>query len=376
VSLALRRDLRLDFFRGLALVSIFIDHTPGNLLASFTLRNFGLSDASELFVFISAYTAGLVYMSRMLRDGPAAATRRIWRRAAQIYVAHLLVLVVTCFLAGWLTDALDNPQFVNGLNVAPFLERPAPVFLEALLLRFQPTFMNILPLYVVLFVVLPFVLWLLRRSRVLALGLSAALYIVAREAVWTESPFAAWQFNPLAWQFLFVIGVVLGSSAAGGSRVPRSHAMLVLAVAYLVWGLGTGGAAWSYDGSSLSLPPWLRSLLFPVMDRPNLSPWRLLHVLALAYVAMTVMRGSSPFLRSRVARPLVLIGQHSLTVFSVGVILSVLAWAVLTGLGDPLPVQALVNVGGVFVMGVIAWLLLRRGRQPMPNSHGLQPDAP
>src|SRR5205807_1035351 len=63
------RDLRLDFFRGLALVFIFIDHIPDNLLSNLTLRNLGFSDATEMFVYISGYTAGLVYMAAMLREG-------------------------------------------------------------------------------------------------------------------------------------------------------------------------------------------------------------------------------------------------------------------------------------------------------------------
>ena len=35
----MERDLRLDFFRGLALFSIFIDHLPNNFLAEFTLQS-------------------------------------------------------------------------------------------------------------------------------------------------------------------------------------------------------------------------------------------------------------------------------------------------------------------------------------------------
>ena len=80
------RDLRLDFFRGLALVCIFIDHVPGNLLANYTIRNLGISDASEVFVFVSAYTAGLIHMGRIGREGFMLAALRVLRRAWQLYV--------------------------------------------------------------------------------------------------------------------------------------------------------------------------------------------------------------------------------------------------------------------------------------------------
>jgi hypothetical protein len=362
------RDLRLDFFRGLALLFIFIDHMPGNRLTGYTIRNFGLSDASELFVFISAYTAGLVHMRRMKLDGLTSAGQRIWRRAGQIYLAHLLVLVVTCALAGWLTRAFDNPQFVQGLNVGPFLERPVQVFLDALALNFQPTFMNILPLYVVLFLFLPLILWLLHRHQLLAVSLSVLLYVLAREWPWIDNPFGTtWQFNPLAWQLLFVIGVTLGAAtAANGWHVPRSRVLLLIAAAYAGWALWLGDAAWSYDGRSVTMPRELQTLLFPVMDRRNLSIWRLLHILALSYLVTSVIKRDSPALASRVARPLTLIGQHSLTTFCIGVILSVLGWAVLTELGGGLAVQVLVNVAGIAVMVIIAWLLPPRPAETAP----------
>ena len=55
------RDLRLDFFRGLALACIFIDHIPDTVLARFTLHAVGFSDAAEVFIFISGYSAALAY---------------------------------------------------------------------------------------------------------------------------------------------------------------------------------------------------------------------------------------------------------------------------------------------------------------------------
>src|SRR3979490_3371188 len=60
------RELRLDLFRGLALWLIFIDHLPPNILTWFTIRNYGFSDATEIFIFISGYTAAFVYGRPML----------------------------------------------------------------------------------------------------------------------------------------------------------------------------------------------------------------------------------------------------------------------------------------------------------------------
>jgi hypothetical protein len=361
------RDLRLDWFRGLALLCIFIDHVPGDRLAAYTLRNLGLSDASELFVFISAYSAGLVYTARAERAGLASAGRRVWQRAAYLYGAHILLLVLVCVLAGWLTRTLHDPQFVNGLNVAPFLARPGETFLAALTFAFQPTFVNILPLYIVLLAFFPLMLLLVRRSQLLALGISVALYMAAREwPTWLDNPFgAAWEFNPLAWQLLFVIGVSLGASATEGrAPIPRSRVLFALAAVYAMWALlaGHGVGAWAYDANANALSGPLAVLAFPVFDRVNLSLWRLADLLALTYLVTWFLRADSPMLRWRASRPLILLGQHSLPVFCVGVLLSILGWATFVALGETLPAQVLVNVGGGAMLVAVAWLLSVRAR--------------
>src|SRR5215470_1676860 len=81
------RELRLDLFRGLALWLIFLDHLPNNILAWITIRNYGFSDATEIFIFISGYTAAFVYGRAMLQSGFVIASARILRRVWQIYVA-------------------------------------------------------------------------------------------------------------------------------------------------------------------------------------------------------------------------------------------------------------------------------------------------
>ena len=48
-----RRDLRVDFFRGLALWWIYTDHIPGDVLGDYSLRNFAMCDATEVFVLLA-----------------------------------------------------------------------------------------------------------------------------------------------------------------------------------------------------------------------------------------------------------------------------------------------------------------------------------
>jgi OpgC protein len=49
-----KRDPRIDVLRGMALLMIFVDHIPGNVLSLVTLHNFGFSDAAEVFVLLNA----------------------------------------------------------------------------------------------------------------------------------------------------------------------------------------------------------------------------------------------------------------------------------------------------------------------------------
>ena len=156
------RELRLDLFRGLALWLIFIDHLPPNILTWFTIRNYGFSDATEIFIFISGYTAAFVYGRAMIESGFVVATARILRRVWQIYVAH--VFLFTIFLAeiSYVATSFENPLYTEEMGIMDFLKQPDVTIVQALLLRFRPVNMDVLPLYIVLMLFLPLILWLMK----------------------------------------------------------------------------------------------------------------------------------------------------------------------------------------------------------------------
>src|SRR4030081_1428942 len=111
------RELRLDLFRGLALWLIFIDHLPPNLLTWFTIRNYGFSDATEIFVFISGYTAAFVYGRAMRERGFIVAGARILRRAWQVYGAHIFLFMVYMAEIAYVAGSFDNPLYVEEMNI-------------------------------------------------------------------------------------------------------------------------------------------------------------------------------------------------------------------------------------------------------------------
>src|SRR6201998_1012571 len=170
------RELRLDLFRGLALWLIFIDHLPQNLLTWLTIRNYGFSDATEIFIFISGYTAAFVYGRAMRDAGFVVATARILRRVWQIYVAH--VFLFTIFLAeiSYVATRFENPLYSEEMGIMDFLKEPDVTIIQALLLRFRPVNMDVLPLYIVLMLFLPLILWLTQGEGDADAGLSGALY--------------------------------------------------------------------------------------------------------------------------------------------------------------------------------------------------------
>src|SRR5215831_6593441 len=160
----IERDLRLDFFRGIGLWMIFLDHIPHDVVGWLTLRNYGFSDAAEFFVFISGYLVGFIY-TPVVRGGLfLAALKRLWKRAGQLYVAHILLFLLFTAQIARTARRFDNPMYKDEFNVAQFLDRADVMIGQALLLKFKPVNLDVLPLYIVLMLAAPLVLWgILRR---------------------------------------------------------------------------------------------------------------------------------------------------------------------------------------------------------------------
>ena len=235
------RDLRLDLFRGLALWLIFLDHIPSNLVSWVTIRNYGFSDATEIFVFISGYTAAFVYGRAMTVNGFVVASARVLKRAWQIYVAHVFLFAIYLAEISYVSHSFDNPLYSEEMGVVNFLNNPDVTIIQALLLKFKPVNMDVLPLYIVLLLWFAPILWLLLRAPSLALIVSATIYTISWMFDWNlpAYPSGDWAFNPLAWQLLFVFGA--WCALGGATRLARwtkSRVVVGLAIAYLAFAFG------------------------------------------------------------------------------------------------------------------------------------------
>jgi len=357
VAVVNERELRLDLFRGLALWLIFIDHLPPNVLTWLTLRNYGFSDATEIFIFISGYTAAFVYGRAMREAGFVIATARILRRVWQIYVAH--VFLFTIFLAeiSYVATSFDNPLYSEEMGILDFLKQPDITIVQALLLRFRPVNMDVLPLYIVLMLFLPFILWLMKWRTDVTLGLSVLLYAVTwqYDLYLSAYPNGVWAFNPFAWQLLFVFGAWCAQGGAKRmSRLLASPITLWISVAYLVAAFCVT-LTWYLPQLSFLMPRWLEQWMYPI-DKTDLDVLRFAHFLALAAVTVRFLPKDWPWLKSPWLRPLILCGQHSLEIFCLGVFLAFAGHFILAETPGGAGLHALVTLTGIVIMSGAAWL--------------------
>ncbi len=208
-----------------------MDDLPGpysaQLLNWFTLRSYGFSDAAEIFVFISGYSIGFSYGPAVKANQFLAAAKRLWTRASQLYVAHILLFLFFTAQIARTAARFDNPMYKDQFNVAQFLDRADVMIGQALLLTYKPVNLDVLPLYIVLMLTAPAVLWGLLRGPNWPLLCSAVLYFAARHFDWNlpSFPDGKWYFNPFAWQFLFVFGAWcgFGDPSKDSSTVPPGY---------------------------------------------------------------------------------------------------------------------------------------------------------
>ena len=318
------RDTSIDVIRALALITIFINHVPGNPLEALTTKNFGLSDAAEAFVLLSGVSAGFAYGLKF--GGPArlGIALRAWRRAGVLYIAQLGTTMATLGIFAFMALHFAAPGLLEKINIAPVIEDPAAALVGLVTFGHQLGYNNILSMYAVVLVMMPVFLMIGSISLRAMVAASGGLWLVAGLARIAPPNFPAegvWFLNPLSWQFLFVLGIAATMHLKRGGRLPV-HPLLVGAAAFYVLGafLWVRIPLWGID-TSLGLPAVLTGF-----DKTYLSAPRLLHVLALGYLIAAVPRVAG-FARLDRDHPLATMGRHSLPVFVAGTILAMAAQA-------------------------------------------------
>lgn len=348
------RDLRLDICRGLALWFIFIDHIPDNSLSWLTLRNYGFSDTTEVFVFVSGYTCMLAYGGALREQGWLTIVTRAVRRSLEIYAAFLLLFIIYIALI-WLVGG--GSRYTGETNTGFFFENPGAAVVHAIILQYTPVDTDILPTFVLLHLAFPALLWLLNRTASLALAASVFLYFMVQLYSWQVPawPTGELYFNPLAFQILFVFGAWYAGGGAKRIRpIVQSPMMLAVAIFYLGFSLVIT-LSWQFEVLKNFIPDAVSNLIYPIY-KSHLAPVRLLHFLALAVVVSRL----TPLHWRGLLRPLMIAmircGENSLSMFCLGVLLSFVGQVVLVDFSSSFVTQLLVSAAGIAIMVCAATL--------------------
>jgi hypothetical protein len=343
----LERDLRLDACRGVALWFIFLNHTPDNICSWLTLRHYGFSDTTEVFMFVSGVTCALAYDAVLRCDGWWAVVSHTLRRGWEIYAAFLTLIVGLVVLVYW--AGVD--RLADDANVRVLLEHPGAALAHAVILQYRPVNTDVLSDFVLFHLLFAPLLWLLLKIPNVAVTASALLYGLVQVYGWNLPgwPINDWYFNPFAWQFLVVLGAWW--VMAGRTRfraLVTSRPMVGLAIAYLVFGLVVA-LSWSFKPLEALIPQFMAKLIYPI-DKSGLDPLRLLHFLAMAILVARFVPSDWPGLTSPVLRGAVRCGENSLEIYCLSVMLSLAAHLLLLRISDSAAAQIAVSAAGILLL--------------------------
>jgi hypothetical protein len=349
----MRAPNEIDFWRGFALVTIFINHIPGIYFERFTYRNVSLSDSAELFVFLAGCAL------RVLVDGAARALPAQWlvfrleARAFNVYVAQMVVTEMAIALLAAVALLLDAPYLLDWHNASAVFNDPLKAHIGLVLLTHQLGYFNILPLYVVLLLIAPAIALLHRYAKPLLLIISFLVYAWAlifgfNLPTWPVE--GTWFLNPLCWQFIYVLGfLIAGTDGIGG--LARRHRSVLRWIALPVVILGALVAITGFSPDPVDVPE--PKLLF-TFDKTFLAPARLIHSLALAAVFTGAFKMIRPWI-PRFSGFLCLLGRNSLIVFCALSLLSLMGQILRFIFGGYVALDGLIVILGILLMGFIAW---------------------
>ena len=365
------RDLRLDFARGIAIWFLFLDHIPNNVVSLLTVRNFGFSGATDLFVFAAGYAAAIFYGKMMLERGLVVTATRIFKRVWQLYAAYVVLFVIYVDTISHVAAQYAAPEIIAEFNVSGIIDHPIRILIHGLLLQAKPLNLDVLQLFIALMALFPFTLWGMFRWPTLTMIASLALYIAARVLDWNLASFpdGRWYFNPFCWQLLFVLGVWCALVGGGLVRsVSKLLPLRVAAVAYLLFALIVTIAGKNAELASF-MPDWLIGSFLP-NDRENIAPYRVLHLLALAFLFTRLVPNNAYGFGWKVLQPVLICGEEWLAAFCAGVFLSFAGQVLLLTGPNSLAMQIIVSAAGISIMTCVAYYVSWSKRQDYKSAFG------
>lgn len=370
----MREPNEIDFWRGFALVTIFVNHVPGLYFERFTHRNVSLSDAAELFVFLAGWALRKLFDSAPKDVSMFWLFMRLEGRAFDVYFAQLIITEIAIAVLAASSLLFDAPYLLDWHNASTVFNDPVRAHIGLVVLTHQLGYFNILPLYVILMLAAPLIA-LIYRSASSALLLSSlviyasALIFGVNLPTWPVE--GTWFFNPLTWQLIFVLGFLSAGTNGLGGFVRRYRTPLRwLAVPVVVLGAVAAVTRFSPDPVELPEP----TLVF-MFSKTFLSPARLLHALALVLLFGGIFVSIRHYI-PRIADYLSLLGRNSLKVFCAASLLSLIGQVLRFSIGGTFATDVIIVSFGLSTLGIVAWASEWRERSRRFSAKGSPPSSP
>lgn len=353
------RIFAIDFWRGVALLMIFINHVPNNPLTFFTSRIWGFSDAAETFMFLAGYSAWVATAHKFelggFYCGFATVISRVWR----LFTAHVLMVFSLCLLVAIAGDFVGSTPVLAQFNFLPFFTETEQAIMKIVKLRYMPNMTDILPLYIIFVASLIALCPLMRCVPHVVLVCSFSLWFWANLTDMKINSYpsgTSWFMNPVAWQFLFVLGLYFSRFRDVVKPIFNTRWFFWLVAGYLLFAV-VAVAPWTFWGGALADIRLINPEILAFNIKGNISAMRMLHFLALAYMATRLWPNDAPFWKNKIVQYISCCGRHSLPVYCVGVVGALTAHIVIY-LTDSGRMGALItDIVGLAALVALAWLL-------------------
>lgn len=361
------RDPRLDFFRGIAMLIIFVAHVPWNHWASYIPARFGPSDATEMFVFCSGFAAAIAFGGTFIRAGFWMGTARVVYRVFTLYVAHIMMFLSIAIAVYVANLYAVEEDYISGLALNPFFEDPGRQLVGLFTLTYVPNYFDIMPMYIGVLLLMPVVVLAQRIHTGLAIAFVVGLYVLQFNQQWDfpAAPFneeLVWFFNPLGWQLLFFTGFALSRKWIKPPPVTKPlviAAITVVILGYLAW----NRAAWKAFPEVMVLYDFLSDtgayigIDLGLLGKTDFGLGRFIHFMALVYLAVALLKGREGFLYAPIFNPIRKVGQQALVTFIVSMFISRIAGMVLDVIGREGWQLTLVNLSGMGILVGVAYFI-------------------